>query len=123
MHVIDLTGLPIADAVALAGRRLDQWFAAHLVQQRALMLYEGLSRDVAEDMLDRQKAFYRIVTGQAVEHWRGNSLTIGIRMSGQDGLPIDLSGTTAKWCFARSAQAKAAGGVLFDHLVGANEQR
>jgi hypothetical protein len=50
--------------------------------------------------------------GQNVEHWRGNSLTIEIKVADQNGLPIDLSAVEAKWCFARSAQAKLAGDVF-----------
>jgi hypothetical protein len=49
---------------------------------------------------------------QNVEHWRGNSLTIEIRVADANGQPIDISPVTAKWCMARSAQAKLAGDVF-----------
>ena len=52
--------------------------------------------------------------GQNVEHWRGNSLTIEIKISDENGLPIDLSQVDAKWCFARSAQAKLAGDIFVE---------
>ena len=55
---LDLTALPVEVAVSLAQRRLDQWFAAHLVRQRAAMLHDGLSRDNIEGLLDRQRGFY-----------------------------------------------------------------
>src|SRR6516162_2911559 len=52
--------------------------------------------------------------GQNIEHWRGNSLTIEIKVADESGLPIDLSSVVAKWCFARSAQAKAAGDIFVE---------
>jgi hypothetical protein len=58
MATLVLDGLPIDDAVALAQRRLDAIFAVHLVQQRAAMLHDGLSRDDIAGLLERQVAFY-----------------------------------------------------------------
>jgi hypothetical protein len=52
--------------------------------------------------------------GQNVEHWRGNSLTIEIRVADKNGLPIDVTPVTAKWCVARSAQAKANGDLFVE---------
>jgi hypothetical protein len=58
MGTLDLTGLPTEDAVALAQRRLDATFAVHLVQQRALMVRDGLQPDDIEGLLHRQIEFY-----------------------------------------------------------------
>ena|SRR6516162_513691 len=52
--------------------------------------------------------------GQNIEHWRGNSLTIEIKVADENGNPIDLSAVEAKWCFARSAQAKAIGDIFVE---------
>jgi hypothetical protein len=51
-------------------------------------------------------------TGQNTEHWRGNSLILEIRAEDKNGQPIDVSDCDAKWCFARSAQAKVAGDIF-----------
>jgi hypothetical protein len=50
--------------------------------------------------------------GQNIEHWRGNSLTIEIKISDQSGNPINVTSAEGKWCMARNAQAKAAGDVF-----------
>jgi hypothetical protein len=53
--------------------------------------------------------------GQNIECWRGNSLTIEIQVQAdKNGQPIDLSDVHARWCFARSAQAKAAGDIFVE---------
>jgi hypothetical protein len=34
-------------------------------------------------------------TGQNITHWRGNSLTLAIRVLDQNGMPIDVSAADA----------------------------
>jgi hypothetical protein len=53
-------------------------------------------------------------TGQNITHWRGNSVTIEIRAADKSGNPIDVTDTQAKWCMARSAQAKLAGDIFVE---------
>jgi len=47
-----------AQALRAVQRRLDRWFALHLVQQKAAMISDGMNRDFVEGRLDRQVEYY-----------------------------------------------------------------
>jgi len=54
-------------------------------------------------------------TGQDLVLWRGNSCVIEIQVQAdKNGQPIDLADVHTRWCFARSAQAKAAGDIFVE---------
>jgi hypothetical protein len=44
-------------------------------------------------------------TGQTVEMWKGDTLTLTIPVRDQDGAIVDLSGATARWWMGKNSKA------------------
>jgi hypothetical protein len=77
----EFTGLSIDDAVALAERKRDAFFEAHLVQQRALMADHGARPDDIEAAIDHWRQSYEVDREEASDQLRAWLLRCNKRLN------------------------------------------
>ena len=60
MNVLDLTGLPVEDAVSLARRKLERSFALAMAYLEIVLINDGVNRDTVDAMLEYRRTEFEV---------------------------------------------------------------